>query len=115
MFEVFLPQLLLYPNPSDPLNGDAAALMMRDRPAYEQKVKGNILCALVYVYYCLVLNLLGEVLKHLTMALKVGIICTLQFTLLCELVECGIIHLLDMHGLINLICPTTFILMVKRF
>jgi len=41
VFEVFLPQLLLYPNPSDPLNGDAAALMMRDRPAYEQKVKGN--------------------------------------------------------------------------
>ncbi|KAG2604128.1 hypothetical protein PVAP13_4NG042600 [Panicum virgatum] len=41
VFEVFLPQLLLYPNPSDPLNGDAAALMMRDRPSYEPKVKGN--------------------------------------------------------------------------
>ena len=40
VFEVFLPQLLLYPNPSDPLNGEAAALMMRDRAAYEQKVKG---------------------------------------------------------------------------
>ncbi|KAL4570764.1 hypothetical protein LXL04_026426 [Taraxacum kok-saghyz] len=39
VFEVFLPQLLLYPNPSDPLNGDAAALMMRDRTAYDQKVK----------------------------------------------------------------------------
>ncbi|THU65544.1 hypothetical protein C4D60_Mb05t04770 [Musa balbisiana] len=39
VFEVFLPQLLLYPNPSDPLNGEAAALMMRDRPAYEEKVK----------------------------------------------------------------------------
>ena len=39
VFEVFLPQLLLYPNPSDPLNGEAAALLMRDRPAYEQKVK----------------------------------------------------------------------------
>ncbi|GKV23144.1 hypothetical protein SLE2022_087860 [Rubroshorea leprosula] len=39
VFEVFLPQLLLYPNPSDPLNGEAAALMMRDRTAYEQKVK----------------------------------------------------------------------------
>ncbi|XP_073308558.1 ubiquitin-conjugating enzyme E2-23 kDa-like isoform X2 [Primulina huaijiensis] len=39
VFEVFLPQLLLYPNPSDPLNGEAAALMMRDRSAYEQKVK----------------------------------------------------------------------------
>ncbi|KAM3408306.1 hypothetical protein ACQJBY_001457 [Aegilops geniculata] len=42
VFEVFLPQLLLYPNPSDPLNGEAAALMMRDRPAYEQKVKGDL-------------------------------------------------------------------------
>ncbi|XP_042479380.1 ubiquitin-conjugating enzyme E2 5-like isoform X1 [Macadamia integrifolia] len=39
VFEVFLPQLLLYPNPSDPLNGEAAALMMRDRPTYEQRVK----------------------------------------------------------------------------
>ena len=41
MFEVFLPQLLLYPNPSDPLNGEAAALMMRDRTAYDQRVKGS--------------------------------------------------------------------------
>ena len=40
VFEVFLPQLLLYPNPSDPLNGEAAALMMRDRAAYELRVKG---------------------------------------------------------------------------
>ncbi|CAB4300444.1 unnamed protein product [Prunus armeniaca] len=39
VFEVFLPQLLLYPNPSDPLNGEAAAMMMRDRAAYEQRVK----------------------------------------------------------------------------
>jgi ubiquitin-conjugating enzyme E2 H len=39
VFEVFLPQLLLYPNPTDPLNGEAAALMMRDREHYEQKVK----------------------------------------------------------------------------
>ncbi|XP_041024560.1 ubiquitin-conjugating enzyme E2 4-like isoform X2 [Juglans microcarpa x Juglans regia] len=39
VFEVFLPQLLLYPNPSDPLNGEAAALMMHDRAAYEQRVK----------------------------------------------------------------------------
>ncbi|KAL6496793.1 Ubiquitin-conjugating enzyme E2 5 [Orobanche hederae] len=39
VFEVFLPQLLLYPNPSDPLNGEAAALMMRDRTAYDRRVK----------------------------------------------------------------------------
>jgi hypothetical protein len=41
VFEVFLPQLLLYPNPTDPLNGEAAALMMRDREHYEQKVRGR--------------------------------------------------------------------------
>ncbi|KAF9288136.1 hypothetical protein BGZ68_000753 [Mortierella alpina] len=39
IFEVFLPQLLRYPNPTDPLNGEAAALLMRDSSQYEQKVK----------------------------------------------------------------------------
>ncbi|KAH1131252.1 hypothetical protein J1N35_002630 [Gossypium stocksii] len=39
IFEVFLPQLLLYPNPSHPLNRDAASLMMKDRKLYDQKVK----------------------------------------------------------------------------
>lgn len=41
IFEVFLPQLLRYPNPTDPLNGEAAALLMRDSKMYEQKVKGK--------------------------------------------------------------------------
>ncbi|KAG8488114.1 hypothetical protein CXB51_018142 [Gossypium anomalum] len=48
IFEVFLPQLLLYPNPSHPLNSDAASLMMKDRKQYDQKVKG-----LSNVFFCL--------------------------------------------------------------
>lgn len=40
IFEVFLPQLLRYPNPNDPLNGEAAALLMRHPTEYEGKVKG---------------------------------------------------------------------------
>lgn len=43
IFEVFLPQLLRYPNPNDPLNGEAAALMMRHPKEYEIKVKGEVL------------------------------------------------------------------------
>lgn len=39
IFEVFLPQLLRYPNPTDPLNGEAAALMMREPKSYDAKVK----------------------------------------------------------------------------
>lgn len=41
IFEVFLPQLLRYPNPNDPLNGEAAALMMRHPKEYDAKVKGR--------------------------------------------------------------------------
>ncbi|GAA5865021.1 hypothetical protein JCM8547_007684 [Rhodosporidiobolus lusitaniae] len=39
IFEVFLPQLLRYPNAADPLNGEAAALLMRDPKAYDARVK----------------------------------------------------------------------------
>mmetsp|Transcript_32470 Transcript_32470/g.70939 ORF Transcript_32470/g.70939 Transcript_32470/m.70939 type:complete len:189 (-) Transcript_32470:569-1135(-) len=42
VFEVFLPQLLLYPNPTDPLNGEAAALLMREPEAYNKKVKDYV-------------------------------------------------------------------------
>lgn len=41
IFEVFLPQLLRYPNPNDPLNGEAAALLMRHPKEYDEKVKGT--------------------------------------------------------------------------
>jgi len=54
VFEVFLPQLLLYPNASDPLNGDAASLMMKDKKLYDQKVKGeHIVC---YVLLLLIME-----------------------------------------------------------
>jgi ubiquitin-conjugating enzyme E2 H len=39
VFDVFLPQLLLYPNPADPLNADAAILCTRDQRAYEARVR----------------------------------------------------------------------------
>ncbi len=38
IFDVFLPQLLLYPNPSDPLNRDAGCLMQKDKDRYNEKV-----------------------------------------------------------------------------
>uniref|UniRef100_A0A6U5AVC9 UBC core domain-containing protein n=1 Tax=Hemiselmis andersenii TaxID=464988 RepID=A0A6U5AVC9_HEMAN len=39
VFEVFLPQLLTYPNATDPLNGEAAALMIRDPEKYRAKIR----------------------------------------------------------------------------
>eukprot|EP00798_Chlamydomonas_sp_ICE-L_P013409 gene13409-19260_t len=42
VFEVFLPQLLMYPNPADPLNGEAAELLMRDPQAYSRKVRDSV-------------------------------------------------------------------------
>lgn len=40
IFETFLPQLLLYPNPTDPLNGEAAAMALREPEKYKEKVRG---------------------------------------------------------------------------
>ena len=42
IFETFLPQLLLYPNPTDPLNAEAAALQLKSQQAYEEKIKEYI-------------------------------------------------------------------------
>ena len=38
IFNIFLPQLLAYPNSSDPLNGDAASLQIQDQKLYEQRI-----------------------------------------------------------------------------
>lgn len=42
VFDVFLPQLLLYPNPADPLNGEAAALMLREPDRYNAKIRDYV-------------------------------------------------------------------------
>jgi len=42
VFEVFLPQLLLYPNPTDPLNGEAAALMLREPESYNARIRDTV-------------------------------------------------------------------------
>jgi ubiquitin-conjugating enzyme E2 H len=42
IFHIFLPQLLLYPNPADPLNGHAAALMFKEPEAYKLHIKEHV-------------------------------------------------------------------------
>ena len=42
VFESFLPQLLLYPNPTDPLNGEAAALLLKEPEKYKAKVRDYV-------------------------------------------------------------------------
>ncbi len=42
IFDEFLPQLLLYPNLTDPLNGDAAKLLQNDPEKYDLKIKDYV-------------------------------------------------------------------------
>jgi len=42
IFKTFLPQLLLYPNADDPLNAEAANMLLKDKKAYEKKVKSMV-------------------------------------------------------------------------
>lgn len=42
VFDTFLPQLLTYPNPTDPLNRDAAALYLHKPEDYEAKIKDYV-------------------------------------------------------------------------
>ena len=42
VLEGFPPQLLRYPNPADPLNSEAAALMSRDPKQYDAKVRDYV-------------------------------------------------------------------------
>lgn len=42
IFEVFLPQLLTYPNPTDPMNGEAAALMLKEPEKFKTKVRDYV-------------------------------------------------------------------------
>merc|ERR1719192_2371298 len=42
IFESFLPQLLTYPNPKDPLNVEAAQLLLRSPTEYRRRVQEYI-------------------------------------------------------------------------
>ena len=39
---MFIPQLLAYPNPTDPLNGEAASLLLRNPAAYAARIRESV-------------------------------------------------------------------------
>jgi ubiquitin-conjugating enzyme E2 H len=43
IFDSFLPQLLLYPNPADPLNSEAASLLMKNPEVYKKRVRDMVI------------------------------------------------------------------------
>jgi len=42
IFDTFVPQLLMYPNPTDPLNGDAASLFLHKPEDYKLRVSDYV-------------------------------------------------------------------------
>jgi ubiquitin-protein ligase len=56
IFDSFLPQLLLYPNPSDPLNSQAAALMIKTPDQFQARIR-----EMVMKYACTTEEVLSDI------------------------------------------------------
>ena len=58
VFESFLPQLLSYPNPVDPLNGDAAALFLHRPEDYKAKIRGILLSISITITIFIIISVI---------------------------------------------------------